>query len=1041
MTTVSKRDGSGVHARTRAPSIQLHQLAERLTKALIAPPGVGGNNSLPLVRRDGAHLVVNSGPTVQRLLKDEEFLRAFTPGPDSGFVCDMELPPMGTTAKVGGRLLPGSEAKASKAIESLQEAVSEVLDRSLGLGDLNSLCCDSMRAGLQQMADSVDERLPRLPPTAQMVPVAFAKEPRLADQRARDIARVFSAIETVNGADCFDAFVRNIAGRLRKDGVDDEDDIDAILHSLRSQRQQMPGSLLNQFLDFLDDDALSRVRLQVSVRIMQAIAEHGGPAFRSYVSRVFEVYELFAGTGGEALLLDGSAAYGVLGKTDFAEHLRKALFYSCLPVWAEWSTQLFESRQNHGQGFQTVREVSYRFRVNGFRPEAGERRHAFDARLDRLHDALAQAGEEKSNPAVPRTLAQLVFLHLVVPSGAGVGDQVSVKVEAQRLAEALRANPGEATAGMLRDLRARSSQMESLAKELTTILQNRSKRILEAVSKSIDSFTVSVHHKIVNWEAVLSMSSPDTEVLVRPERGEPKTAWFSHLTISDAAAVPGSIVSYNVETRLAERSLAPAGDPVNVAVSRSLLERMLPIRLVPYRYRKAEGDWVPEALQPDAFDAGRGIEVRYDSRLLTMTRKNLDSDKERAEHWRAGSIAAFAMLTYVILWEVLRRIRAAALEQPLSATILRLQLAGREAKDESGSAAVYAVSQALEKALARELPIKLQGFVSAPEANATLRWRKQGTIHALTGGQTLNFTFDGSADKVAVVNYVTRPCDTHPLFPDASGYLFISRTYEASREGGRGVLKFDRMHSRYVEDRKSFGTPQLILEEIARLGKLGFEHVVLLSHHFGNRHLGRAAERHAPHGTREFLDGAIARYPAMNIYTLRRDVFPAMRMRQRQSDESGFEVVQFADHQEMYRDRQMIDARTHMPIYTFATLVTPDARGRPQSGFCTYFYDADDRSTEAGERMRRNILGYGSDAPIRSSLISVLRAIHFLESEKPSNKNVWLPVLDPYSWMTPTTSREAGELVIMNRRHRGDVLLSFPALLSHVTKVLHKEAE
>jgi hypothetical protein len=29
----------------------------------------------------------------------------------------------------------------------------------------------------------------------------------------------------------------------------------------------------------------------------------------------------------------------------------------------------------------------------------------------------------------------------------------------------------------------------------------------------------------------------------------------------------------------------------------------------------------------------------------------------------------------------------------------------------------------------------------------------------------------------------------------------------------------------------------------------------------------------------------------------------------------------------------------------------------------------------------------------------------------------------------------------MTRRHRGDVLLSFPALLAHVTKVLHKERE
>ena len=150
---------------------------------------------------------------------------------------------------------------------------------------------------------------------------------------------------------------------------------------------------------------------------------------------------------------------------------------------------------------------------------------------------------------------------------------------------------------------------------------------------------------------------------------------------------------------------------------------------------------------------------------------------------------------------------------------MRLQSAGKEARDDDGSAAVYAVSQALEKALARELPIKLQGFVSSAEKNDTLRWRRRGAVQALTGGQPLAFPLAGSVDKVALVNYVTRPCDTHPMHADAAGFLFVSRTYQAQRAGDHGVLKLDRMHCRFVENRKGFGTPQLILEELARLGQ------------------------------------------------------------------------------------------------------------------------------------------------------------------------------------------------------------------------------
>jgi hypothetical protein len=244
--------------------------------------------------------------------------------------------------------------------------------------------------------------------------------------------------------------------------------------------------------------------------------------------------------------------------------------------------------------------------------------------------------------------------------------------------------------------------------------------------------------------------------------------------------------------------------------------------------------------------------------------------------------------------------------------------------------------------------------------------------------------------------------------------------------------------------KRAFGTPHLILEELTRLGKAGFEHVLLLSHHFGNRHLGRAAERHAPHGTLAFLDGAVARYPDLLAYTLRRDVFPAMRLRSRNIGESGFEVTQYDDHRTMYEDLKSIDLRSLLPVYTFATLTTPDERGRPQSGFCTYFFDLEQRISDArvAARIQANVLGTGSEgAQILASLISTLRAVHFMESEKPAAKDLWMPVLDPFSWMTPAATREAGELIIMSRRAKGSVLLSFPALLSHVTKILHKESE
>jgi hypothetical protein len=250
------------------------------------------------------------------------------------------------------------------------------------------------------------------------------------------------------------------------------------------------------------------------------------------------------------------------------------------------------------------------------------------------------------------------------------------------------------------------------------------------------------------------------------------------------------------------------------------------------------------------------------------------------------------------------------------------------------------------------------------------------------------------------------------------------------------------MQSRLVDTRKSFREPQLVLEEIARLRSEGYQHVVLLSHHFGNRHIGRAAERHSPHGTFEFLEDASKRFPDVYLYPLRRDVFPATRLHKRLASESGFEVLSFNDHQAMYDAQTQNLLRSLMPIYTFATLAVVGEAGRPQSGFCTYFFDSEQRltSVEWAETVRQNILGIGAGKPVRESIVGLLRTLHYLESEKSAVKQQVLPVLDPFDWASPVKTGTAGELEVMKRRGKGGVQLSFPALLAHVTKVLHKDA-
>ena len=388
--------------------------------------------------------------------------------------------------------------------------------------------------------------------------------------------------------------------------------------------------------------------------------------------------------------------------------------------------------------------------------------------------------------------------------------------------------------------------MDELAEELISVLKTKSTALVTAANRSADKFMVSVHKDIVDWDAVKGMSSANVDVLVTADKGSDSIAWFSHIRVSDKLSWPGSIASFSVDTALQERSLALAGEKAEIEMARALDAPVLPVRFVPFTWSKTEQTWQSSIPNTGVLDAGRGIEVEFDLRLLELARVK-DDEKSKSEQLRTAAMVAFSLVTYIVLWELVRRLKAKVPD--LVMTLVRLQHTGkgrdRETDARDGNTAVYAISQALEKALSRELPVKLQGLTTTNDANNTIRWKNRGALAALLGGQPIRFSQQGSLDKVAMITYVTRPCDMHPGFPDADGYLFVSRTYVADSQSGETVMRVDGMLSRLVENRKDFRTPHLVLEEIARLRKAGYQHILMLSHHFGNRHLGGR-----PNGTR-----------------------------------------------------------------------------------------------------------------------------------------------------------------------------------------------
>ena len=138
MTNTPSRGGSSVSARSVTPSLQLEKLAALLAKSIPLDPA-SPQAALPLLSVDGTKVLVNTRGVLFRLFRSEIFRTAFAPGEDSGFIRDMAMPPRGTTARVGGRLLQGSEGVTSKAIEKLHGVIAAEVDAVVGDADLTSV--------------------------------------------------------------------------------------------------------------------------------------------------------------------------------------------------------------------------------------------------------------------------------------------------------------------------------------------------------------------------------------------------------------------------------------------------------------------------------------------------------------------------------------------------------------------------------------------------------------------------------------------------------------------------------------------------------------------------------------------------------------------------------------------------------------------------------------------------------------------------------------------------------------------------------------
>jgi hypothetical protein len=1057
MTTQDR--GAKIQAPSARPSVDLAKLLELLADSILTeqhPPKDSDprKRSLFLFSADPAtkktRLRVCTSAVLLRLFSHPKFKDAFKPSDSGGFIQDFHTPPFGLRAKLGGELPEGNAAKLPGHLDKLIAAIDQALDAALtDASDLPKLLLDNPVQQLQTLASSVGATFKDQVYQANLQPLAFDASDR---NRSTAVAKVLMAIEQVEADDCFGRMKEAIASRLEQRGYD-EDDIDNAIDSLEAERDRA-DSQITRFLNFLDDAALSRVRLNVTFRIMETVAEQARSSTQrdnrhlvEYVDRVLALVEAVKADG---LSIDLTAHYGQNAEFDLSTYLNQATFYSCLAVWPEWKTQIFEEKSSNKDSYGVQRGVSYRFRINGNNPEKGK--PAFDARLDFISETLLAEDPLSVSPySLCRRLAELIVLDAVIPKILGEVQEISAITITQTIQTRLATLMADGRPGiqaLIQDLRDRTGAMQAVSRALVKLLQDKGKKIVAQAQRRTAQQFICVKRGIVAWSRLEGAEPGVKDLLVSAQsQSQESVEWFNHIEISETPDVPQLLFSLKVTTELTEQNLILKGaEPQVMKAQRLFPGQMLQVVWVPCESGKDQPyDLTPTAKQARAWVLSAAVLVEYELRTLTR-REGKQKGQADTQQWHAAAIAAFPVLIYCCLWRIIQRLREGAVESPTDFTtlMLRLQQTGKSSNSE-GEAYVYGAAQSIEALLAQDGPVRMQGITLDNLASNSGRYVKSGSFDALVSAFPLALTTSSQpqVEKIGLISYSTRPCDEAPtLSGDNRSHLFFTKSYVASaiaQPFSGYELKPERTQSDIVSSEEEMQTQRLVREEIGHLRQLGCKHIILLSHAYGGRHLNRIADHNSPLTPVTFLEEVFQSFPDLTLYPLLRDVFPATRLRNRGHKEAAFEILRAGDHFNFLRNTAMDRVRDIIPVYTFATLHVIDEEKRPQSGFCVYFLVSDQRVRDIRtERARQHLIDPEGNSPVHPCLIAVLRGLHFIEAERGVKGGQLIPVLDPFRWISPATREAAGEVEILQSRRRGLVHLSYPALLTHVSQTLHR---
>ncbi|MCP4695511.1 MAG: hypothetical protein GY862_01495 [Gammaproteobacteria bacterium] len=1047
---------ASVSVQTRSPCIDLKTLLECLADAIPALADANKDiHKLPLFayHPDPQALGVQTHGVLARLRTVKHFDR-LKPVDKQGFIRHLEVPKGGQRAWLGCRIVEGDDKGVSEAVTRLAEAIDHELDASFNKKNLSprDLLIRDPATHLRTIAKNLNVKNP-----GQLFQgrVRF-KQVRLDTAHERSKGRVFTSVEAVHGgrADNLDRLLAACRYELEADGDLDEDEIEARCDTLREQAdtgQKGQKSQINRVLDFLEETALARVRLEICFELLDSLAAYLEKRqgkqnlpekhaqvwpFVEYVRRVQAFYRLLTAENADTTAVSLSLHFP---ESDFNlnEDAAKVRLYDCLPIFPEPAAQIFE----HKSGKEIVREISYRFRINGNNPE--QHMPAFTARLQRIRKVLANP-QEAPPGKIRFSLSELLALWAVMPDDRPREEAALRNSVRQRIAELLDKLKRQGSYGAVEaidSLLGRQRHMEEAASCLVYAMRQTG----SAQGERQRVFYLNIMPGLINQE---QLAGPMREVfgpsaLAEREQGNKEQVHFLHnVRVTRDDPEVACLLSIKVDIRLGEGYLTATGEQTELQVERVLPENLLQVLWQPVD--------CPDTSLHREFINPRRIVFRYQNGHLQSSGRNDDTGMQLL----AAHRTAFTVLCYMVMMRLLHRVRNAE-QDPPHVLALRLQTHVRTNDPlTSASNAVYAASQAFEHALNRDCPCRLQGLIvnvspdSSTQEKDRFFYRKRSAFYAMCAGFSVrikdNRPDNSPLQQAGVVTFNTRPCDFHPEISDAGGFTVTMRAYRLQCAADGCRLDIDTVRVSTDDGKDAESRPLLIRDELRRLYDDGVRHVIYLVHRFSERRIGRSRAQQRVYDSADFLNRLLAEFPGLILYPVVRDVFPAVRLarQDKRGQEGAYEIIGVGEAG--YRlPESFSDTRTnHTPVYSIATLriVGKNEDQKPQSGICTYFLLRDFRETDQQrvEAVSRFLLPeFGG----RNELLMALRGIHILESEEAGKNGLLRPVLDPYRWISPDSLEGAGDIPVIQHNRKGanrPVVLSLQAVLARVSDILHR---